>query len=157
MNPPLSQLSVATEILLGEDNPRDADLTIRALKRHRLANHLTWVKNGAEALEILFPPDADASATAPHPPRLVLLDLKLPKVDGHEVLQKIKSDPRTRTVPVVVLTSSREEADLLRAAETGANSYIVQPVEFDNFVEAVQQVGFYWLLLNQSPVRSGQV
>jgi CheY-like chemotaxis protein len=155
MNPTPPQLPVATEILLVEDNPRDADLTIRALKRHRLANHLTWVKNGAEALEILFPSNESASATTIHTPRLVLLDLKLPKVDGHEVLQKIKSDPRTRTVPVVVLTSSREEADLLRAAQTGANSYIVKPVEFDNFVEAVRQVGFYWLLLNQSPAITG--
>ena len=141
----------AVEILLVEDNPRDAELALRALKRHNLANHVVWVRDGAEALDIIFGSSADPAAPINHSPKLVLLDLKLPKVDGHEVLRRIKSDPRTRAIPVVVLTSSREEADLLRAYENGTNSFVVKPVDFDSFVDAVRQLGLYWLLLNEVP------
>lgn len=139
------------EILLVEDNPRDAELALRALKRHNLANHVVWVRDGAEALDFIFGSSADPAAPINRSPKLVLLDLKLPKVDGHEVLRRIKSDPRTRAIPVVVLTSSREEADLLRAYESGTNSFVVKPVDFDSFVDAVRQLGLYWLLLNEVP------
>ena len=126
-------------------------MALRALKRHNLANHVVWVRDGAEALDIIFGSSADPAAPINHSPKLVLLDLKLPKVDGHEVLRRIKSDPRTRAIPVVVLTSSREEADLLRAYENGTNSFVVKPVDFDSFVDAVRQLGLYWLLLNEVP------
>lgn len=151
MNDTPSSLPAAIEILLVEDNPHDADLTLRTLKRYHLANCVAWAKDGAEALDIIFGSSGDSTAAIHHSPKLVLLDLKLPKVDGHEVLQRLKSDPRTKTIPVVVMTSSREEADLLRACQTGSNSYIVKPVDFDQFVEAVRQLGLYWLLLNQTP------
>ena len=139
----------AVEILLVEDSPHDAELTMRALSRHNLANHLTWARDGAEALTLLFGSGERPVSVAVQTPRLVLLDLKLPKVDGHEVLRRLKSDPRTQPIPVVVLTSSREEADLERSYRLGANSYIVKPVEFENFATAIQELGFYWLLLNQ--------
>lgn len=139
------------EILLVEDNPSDAELTIRALERNHLANRLVWVKDGAEALDLIFGPSADPETPINHVPKVILLDLKLPKVDGHEVLQRLKSDPRTRMIPVVVLTSSREEADVLRAYKAGTNSFLVKPVDFDSFIEAVRQLGLYWLLLNQPP------
>lgn len=148
---PIQHLQGIVDILLVEDNPQDAELTIRALKQHHLANHLVWVKNGAEALELIFGPSEDPTAPINHTPKVVLLDLKLPKVDGHAVLQRLKSDSRTISIPVVILTSSGEEADLLKASQTGSNSYIVKPVEFEDFVKAVQQLGMYWLLLNQSP------
>lgn len=141
----------ATDILLVEDNPRDAELTLRALKKHNMANQLTWVKDGAEALDFIFGPSGDATAPLENVPQLILLDLKLPKVDGHEVLRRLKNDPRTRTIPIVMLTSSREEGDVERSYEMGANSYIVKPVEFEAFVDAVTQVGMYWLLLNEAP------
>jgi CheY-like chemotaxis protein len=150
MNTEPSGLPVALEILLVEDNPHDAELTMRALKQSRLANQIHWVKDGAEALDLIFGRGGHA-APINHIPKLVLLDLKLPRVDGHEVLQRLKSDPRTRSIPVVVMTSSREEADLELAYQTGANSFIVKPVDFDKFGEAVRQLGFYWLLLNQIP------
>ena len=143
--------SGAVEILLVEDNPRDAELAQRALKMHNLANHLVWVKDGAEALDLIFGASGDPTAPLNHPPRVILLDLKLPKVDGHEVLRRLKEDPRTRVIPVVVLTSSREEIDIVRSYELGVNSYIVKPVDFDNFAQAVHQLGLYWLLLNQPP------
>lgn len=141
----------AVEILLVEDNPRDAELTLRVLEQHHLANYLVWAKDGAEALDLVFGPSSDPAAPISRAPRLILLDLKLPRVDGHEVLQRLKSDPRTRPIPVVVLTSSREETDLVRAYQSGTNSFIVKPVDFDNFVEAARQLGLYWLLLNQVP------
>lgn len=140
----------SVEILLVDDNPNDAELALRSLKRHHLANPVVWVKDGAEALEFVFG-DETGSGPVKHVPRLVLLDLKMPKVDGHEVLRRLKADPRTRPIPVVVLTSSQEEADILASYQTGANSYIVKPVEFENFTHAVQQLGLYWLLLNQPP------
>jgi len=135
------------DILLVEDNPDDAELTIRTLRKHNLHNRLTHARDGAEALEILLrPPDPGA---APGPlPRLVILDLKLPKVDGFDVLRAMRANPRTRTVPVVVMTSSREERDLIRSYELGTNSYVVKPIEFGAFADAVAQLGLYWLLLN---------
>lgn len=140
------------EILLVEDNPRDAELTLRELKRHNLANKLVWVKDGAAALDFFFGPAPNNRHRQPaRCPKVVLLDLKLPKVDGHEVLRQLKSREETRTIPVVVLTSSREEQDIARSYGLGVNGYIVKPVNFDNFAQAVAQLGLYWLLLNQPP------
>ena len=143
--------ATSCEILLVEDNPRDAELAQRALKKRNLANELIWVHDGAEALDHLFGSGAPGGSSHLHRPKVILLDLKLPKVDGLEVLRRLKQDDRTRTIPVVVLTSSREERDVVRSYELGVNSYIVKPVNFDNFSEAVAQLGLYWLLLNQSP------
>ena len=137
------------DILLVEDNPQDAEMTIRALKKHNLANSVHHAKDGAEAIEYLFGNSGDARRR--HQPKVVLLDLKLPKVDGLEVLQRIKSDESTRTIPVVVLTSSKEERDMVDSYRLGVNSYITKPVEFEKFMEAVQQLGLYWLLLNGLP------
>ena len=138
------------EILLVEDNPNDVELTTRALRKHNLANKLHVAKDGAEALDYLF----GADGTLKHEkPRVILLDLKLPKVDGIEVLRRIKSDERTKTIPVVVLTSSNQERDLKECYNLGVNSYITKPVEFESFLAAVSELGFYWLLLNQPPVR----
>ncbi len=139
------------EILLVEDNLQDAELALRALKKHNLANHVVWVKDGAEALDYLFGPGPAPPPQPNHTPKVVLLDLKLPKVDGLEVLRRLKREPQTRLIPVVVLTSSREEQDLTQSYHLGVNSYIIKPVNFENFSAAVQQVGLYWLLLNQPP------
>jgi two-component system response regulator len=139
------------EILLVEDNPRDAELTQRALRKHNLANHLVHVKDGQEALDWLFATGNYSSRDINHRPKVVLLDLKLPKVDGLEVLHAMRSDERTRLIPVVVLTSSREEQDLVKSYQLGVNSYIVKPVDFENFSLAVVQTGHYWLLLNEEP------
>jgi two-component system response regulator len=136
------------DILLVEDNPQDAEMTIRALKKHKLANSVHHAKDGAEALAYLF---GTPESNRRRQPKVVLLDLKLPKVDGLEVLQKIKSDEATRTIPVVVLTSSKEDRDMVESYRLGVNSYITKPVEFDKFMEAVQQLGLYWLLLNGLP------
>ena len=136
------------EILLVEDNPSDEELTIHALKSHQLANNIEVVRDGAEALDYLFHTGAFAGRSAGDRPRMILLDLKLPKVDGLEVLRRIKSDVRTRSIPVVMLTSSHEERDIVESYDLGVNSYIVKPVEFSQFTEAVRQVGLYWLLLN---------
>jgi two-component system response regulator len=135
------------EILLVEDNDEDAELTLRALRKHNLTNRLTRLIDGAAALDYFFGPQARPQ------PRVVLLDLKLPKVDGMEVLRALKADERTRYVPVVMLTSSKEDRDLEAAYRLGVNSYIVKPVEFASFVAAVEQLGLYWALLNES--RSG--
>lgn len=137
------------EILLVEDNPNDVELTLHAFKKYNLANHIHVVRDGAEALEFVFGTGTYAGRNVENSPRIILLDLKLPKVDGLEVLQRIKGDPRTRSVPVVVLTSSREERDIVESYQLGVNSYIVKPVDFDQFTEAVRQLGLYWLLLNQ--------
>jgi len=138
------------EILLVEDSPDDAELAILALKGSHLANRIRRVQDGAEALEFLFGAE-NATGTQPEVPRLILLDLKLPKVDGLEVLKRIKSEPRTRFIPVVVMTSSREEQDVVASYQLGVNSYIVKPVDFEQFTEAVRQTGLYWLLLNHLP------
>ncbi len=139
------------EILLVEDNPRDVEMTLRALKKHNITNNVHVVKDGAEALEFVFATGAYVSRNMQRKPKVILLDLKLPKVDGIEVLRKIKADERTRVIPVAVLTSSREDRDLQTCYDLGVNSYIVKPVEFENFVRAVSELGLYWLLLNQPP------
>ncbi len=139
------------EILLVEDNPYDVEMTIRALKKQNLANKVHVVKDGAEALDYLFVNDIYADRNINQSPKLVLLDLKLPKVSGLEVLRQIKSNERTKTIPVVVLTSSREEQDMIESYKLGVNSYIVKPVDFDKFLDAVGNLGFYWLLLNEQP------
>ncbi len=140
------------EILLVEDNPNDVKLTLHAFKQHNFANQIQVVRDGEEALEFLFCTGRYAGRSLASGPRLVLLDLKLPLVDGIEVLRQVKSDPRTRMIPVVVMTSSREERDIVESYQLGSNSYIVKPVDFEQFTEAMRQLGFYWLLLNQSPV-----
>jgi CheY-like chemotaxis protein len=139
------------EILLVEDNPNDVELTLRALKKNNLTNKVHVVKDGAEALEYIFANGAYAQRKIEDHPRVILLDLKLPKVDGLEVLRRIKSDNRTKVIPVVVLTSSKEERDLVESYRLGANSYIAKPVDFESFVKAVSELGLYWLLLNQPP------
>jgi two-component system response regulator len=139
----------AVEILLVEDSPHDVELTLHALKRNNITNHIKVVRDGAEALDFVFGSGAYAGRNVDDPPKVILLDLKLPKIDGLEVLQRVKSDPRTRAVPVVVLTSSREERDIVESYQLGVNSYIVKPVSFEQFSEAVRQLGLYWLLLNQ--------
>lgn len=139
------------EILLVEDNPNDVELTLHAFSKHRLANHIEVVRDGAEALDFLFGSGAHAGRSVENTPRVILLDLKLPKVDGLEVLRQIKADARTRMIPVVVLTSSREERDIVESYELGVNSYIVKPVDFEQFSTSMQQLGLYWLLLNQPP------
>jgi CheY-like chemotaxis protein len=139
------------EVLLVEDNPNDAELTLRALKKKNLANKLFHVKDGAEAVDFVFAQGAFANRRVENRPKVVLLDLKLPKVDGIEVLRKIKSDERTKNIPVVVMTSSREDRDLATCYDLGVNGYVVKPVEFGDFVRAVSELGFYWLLLNETP------
>lgn len=145
------------EILLVEDNSDDVELTLHALRNENLANHIHVARDGEEALEFLFCMGAHADRSFDHPPRLILLDLKLPKVDGMEVLKRLKADPRTRCIPVVILTSSKEERDLVQGYGLGANSYIQKPVDFDQFRTTVKKVGFYWLLINQAPVTVGAV
>jgi two-component system response regulator len=139
------------EILLVEDDPRDAEMALRALKKNNFANNVHHVKDGAEALAFLFANGAYSERRVESVPKVVLLDLKLPKVDGLEVLKKIKSDDRTKMIPVVIVTSSREDRDLVESYKLGVNSFIVKPVEFDKFVEAVKVLGLYWLLMNKVP------
>jgi len=137
------------EILLVEDNPSDAELTLHALRENNLTNRIEWLRDGAEALEYIFGTGAYAGRDINHKPKVILLDLKLPKVDGMEVLRRIKADPRTKTIPVVVMTSSREERDIVESYQLGVNSYVVKPVDFEQFTEAVRTLGLYWVLLNQ--------
>jgi len=139
------------EILLVEDNPHDVELTLRTLKQHHLSNRLLVVRDGAEALDYLFGDGVHAGRNISSEPKVVLLDLKLPKVDGLEVLRRLKGDERTHDVPVVVLTSSAEGPDIATAYTLGANSYIVKPVDFEAFARAVAELGLYWMLLNQPP------
>lgn len=139
------------ELLLVEDNPQDLELALRALKKDNLANRIQVARDGAEALDFLFGEGANAGREFPAAPKVILLDLKLPKIDGLEVLRRLKADARTRSIPVVVLTSSNEQSDLVESYQLGVNSYIVKPVNFEGFVRAVRELGFYWLLLNRAP------
>ncbi|MFN2542461.1 MAG: response regulator [Chthoniobacterales bacterium] len=145
----------ATEILVVEDNPQDLELTLRALRKANVSNHIQVARDGAEALEFIFCEGPHAGRKIENSPKVVLLDLKLPKVDGLEVLEKMKSDPRTKAVPVVVLTSSKEQKDIVESYRLGVNSYIVKPVEFEGFATAVGELGLYWLLFNQPPKVDG--
>jgi CheY-like chemotaxis protein len=142
-------LTNGIEILLVEDNPNDVELTLRALKKNNLTNPIQVVRDGEEALEFIFGEGQFNGRDVNHHPKVILLDLKLPKVDGLEVLKRIKADPRTRMIPVVVLTSSREERDIIESYKLGVNSYIRKPVDFEQFTEAVRTLGLYWLLLNE--------
>ena len=146
-------MSTPLEILLVEDNPNDAELAIHALHKRNFANNLIHVQDGQAALDFLFCTGEYENRDGKHLPKVVLLDLKLPKVDGIEVLRQLRADERTKLLPIVVLTSSREESDVIETYKLGANSYIVKPVEFENFSEAVSNLGLYWLLLNEPPVR----
>lgn len=140
------------EILLVEDSPQDLELALRALRKANLTNHIEIARDGVEALEFIFCEGPYVGRRIEDGPKVILLDLKLPKIDGLEVLQRIKSDPRTQHIPVVVLTSSKEQSDVVESYRLGVNSYIVKPVNFEQFVAAVQDLGMYWLLLNQPPV-----
>jgi len=143
------------DILLVEDNQDDMDLALHALRREKLANHIFVARDGEEALDFLFCRGTFAQRSFERPPKLVLLDLKLPKVDGMEVLKQVKSDPRTKTIPIVIMTSSKEERDLVVSYHLGANSYIQKPVDFDQFRETVKTVGLYWLVINQPAPANG--
>lgn len=146
--------SSGVEILLVEDNKDDEALTLHALKKYNVTNQIHVVRDGAEALEFIFCTDRYAQRRISDRPKVILLDIKLPLVDGLEVLKRIKEDPRTRTIPVVMLTSSREERDLLESYRLGVNSYITKPVDFDQFTEAARALGMYWLLLNKPPAEA---
>jgi CheY-like chemotaxis protein len=139
------------EILLVEDNPDDEELTLHALKKVNLINRINVCHDGAEALDFIFCTGVYAHRVIENVPRLIFLDLKLPKVDGLEVLERIKADARTRMIPVVMLTSSREESDIIESYQMGVNSYIVKPVDFEQFVQSIGQVGLYWALINEPP------
>ena len=147
----MNENAKAVEILLVEDSTTDAELAIRALQKNHLANRLVWVKDGAEALDFIFATGAYADREISDLPKVVMLDLRLPKVDGIEVLRRIKSDKRTATIPVVVLTSSKEDRDIAESYGLGVNSYISKPVDFDDFAKTVTELGFYWLLVNHPP------
>jgi len=142
------------EILLVEDNASDVDLTLRALRHHKIANRIHVARDGEEALDFMFCRGPYSTRSFDALPRFILLDLKLPKVDGLEVLRQLKSDPRTRNIPVVILTASREERDLVQGYQNGVNSYIQKPVDFDQFTELVRNLGLYWLVVNEPPPRS---
>jgi len=141
----------AVDILLVEDNPDDVELALLALRRNNLANQIHVARDGAEALDFLFCRGQFTDRSFDLPPRVVFLDLKLPKVDGMEVLRIVKSDPRTKSVPVVVMTSSREQRDMVEGYQLGVNSYIQKPIDFSQFREIVKSLGFYWLVINQAP------
>jgi two-component system response regulator len=142
-------------ILLVEDNPDDVELTLRALEKHNVTNEVVVARDGAEALDYLFATGAHAGRDPARAPQVVLLDLKLPKVDGLEVLRRLRADARTRLLPVVVLTTSDEQQDIISSYQLGANSYVRKPVDFQQFAEAVRQLGLYWLLLNEPPPGGG--
>jgi CheY-like chemotaxis protein len=137
------------EIVLVEDNPNDAELALRALKVHHLANNLIWLQDGVEAIDFIFAQGQYSDRSMENAPKVILLDLKLPKIDGLEVLERVRSDIRTKNIPVVILTSSSEERDIITSYNLGVNSYILKPVDFDKFINAVREIGFYWLLLNK--------
>jgi CheY-like chemotaxis protein len=139
------------EILLVEDNQDDLDMTFRALRKANLTNHIQAVRDGAEALDFIFCQGAFVGRKFESPPKVILLDLKLPKINGMDVLKRIKSDPRTKMIPVVVLTSSKEQKDVIESYNLGVNSYMVKPVNFEGFAATVKDLGMYWVLLNQPP------
>lgn len=139
------------EVLLVEDTPEDAEMVIRALRKSNLANRLEWVKDGAAALDFVFSTGASAGRVLRHQPRVILLDLKLPKVDGLEVLKAIRADERTRAIPVVIMTSSTQERDVAQGYQLGANSFVSKPVRFEDFAEVASKLGMYWLLINRPP------
>jgi len=143
--------NIEVEVLLVEDNPSDAELTIRALKKNNLANKVHHAKDGDEALDFIFARGIYANRKVENAPKVILLDLKMPKVNGIEVLKALKEDARTKKIPIVVLTSSKEDPDIQECYQLGVNSYVVKPVHFDNFLKAVSDLGLYWLLVNQAP------
>jgi CheY-like chemotaxis protein len=145
----------AVEILIVEDTPQDLELTLRALRKAKLSNRIEVARDGAEAIEFIFGEGAHAGRNIDNGPKVILLDLKLPKIDGIEVLRRVKGDPRTKAIPVVVLTSSKEQKDVVESYQLGVNSYIVKPVDFERFASAVGDLGLYWLLLNQAPKIDG--
>jgi two-component system response regulator len=145
----------AVEILLVEDTPQDLELMLRALRKANLVNRVEVARDGVEAIEFIFGEGAHEGRNIEDGPKVILLDLKLPRIDGLEVLRRLKSDSRTKTIPVVVLTSSKEQADVVESYKLGVNSYIVKPVNFERFAAAVQELGMYWLLLNQPPTLKG--
>jgi len=147
----------AIELLLVEDNPEDLELALRALRKAHLANNIHVARDGAEALDFIFCEGPHAARRITDHPKVILLDLKLPKIDGLEVLKRIKADPRTKTIPVVVLTSSKEQRDVIASYQLGVNSYIVKPVNFERFSEAVRELGLFWLLLNQPSEAAPQI
>jgi len=144
------------DILLVDDSQEDVDLTLHALRSENLANHVFLARDGEEALDFLFCTGPHVERSFDHPPKLVLLDLKMPKIDGMQVLKQIKGDPRTRTIPVVLMTSSREERDMVSGYELGVNSYIQKPVDFDEFRKVVKLMGLYWMVVNRPPVTNGK-
>lgn len=139
------------EILLVEDNPNDVELALHALKKNRISNRVHVARDGEEALDFIFGKDASSGELREQHPKMILLDLKLPKVDGLEVLKRVKCDPRTRSIPVIMVTSSSEERDIVKSYDLGVNSYIVKPVDFQQFTESVRQLGLYWMVMNQAP------
>ena len=141
------------EILLVEDNPSDEELTLRALEKYKIANKIYVVRDGAEALDFIFATGSYSDRDIDNHPKVILLDLKLPKVDGLDVLRKIKTEPKINQIPVVVLTSSNQENDIVESYKLGVNSYIVKPVDFNQFSESIREIGMYWLLLNEPPVK----
>jgi two-component system response regulator len=143
--------SNAVELLLVEDNPQDLELALRSLRKGNFSNHIHVARDGAEAMDFIFCEGAHAGRTIANTPRVILLDLKLPKIDGLEILRRVKGDPRTKAIPVVVLTSSKEQSDVIESYKLGVNSYIVKPVNFEQFTQTVRDLGLYWLLLNQPP------
>jgi len=139
------------DILFVEDSPIDAELTLFALKEENLANNIVWLKDGAQALDFIFAEGEFSSRNMDNQPKLILLDLKMPKVGGVEVVKRIRSDERTKSIPIVIMTSSKEEKDVVDTYKLGVNSYIVKPVDFDKFSKSVKEIGFYWLLMNTPP------
>jgi len=144
-------MSNEVEILLVEDSPEDVELTIRALRRNKIANEIQVAEDGAEALDFLFCRGSHQNRTFSSPPKLVLLDLKLPKVDGLEVLAAIRADQRTKAIPVVILTSSKEQKDVIKGYSLGVNAFVQKPVDFEQFGDAIRQIGMFWMLINQAP------
>jgi CheY-like chemotaxis protein len=148
---PAIHTEAEVEILLVEDNPSDAELAVYELRRHKFVNRIHVISDGAEAMDFIFCRGAYSGRSFLHPPKVILLDVKLPKVDGLEILRAIKSDPRTRATPVVILTSSSEQRDLIESYRLGANAYIQKPVDFDEFRRVIEQVGMFWLAVNRTP------